>query len=150
MKLLIVKWFTVVDISYAGSNVFTTTEENEAALSLFCELGISSQDQFCLEIEVNLGRKKEKQIFLKTPRDSKLTWQKTLQINNAYLDRSRCWQHLQEAKKKTFSITVSWQKQIKLCVSSQKGELLQISTFSFKSLMLKLTRKLKLFYHVWK
>ena len=37
-------------LSYAGSNVFTTTEENEAALSLFCELGISSQDQFCLEI----------------------------------------------------------------------------------------------------
>ena len=34
--------------------LLTTTEEKEAALSLFCELGISSQDQFCLEIEVNL------------------------------------------------------------------------------------------------
>ena len=40
-------------LSYARSNVITTTEENEAALSLFCELGISSQDQFCLKIEVN-------------------------------------------------------------------------------------------------
>ena len=67
----------------------TTTEENEAALSLFCELGISSQDQFCLEIEVNLWRKKGKQIFSKTVRASKLTWQRTLQMNNAHLDRNR-------------------------------------------------------------
>ena len=36
------------------------TLENEAALELFCELGISSQDQFCLEIEINLWRKKRK------------------------------------------------------------------------------------------
>ena len=27
-------------LSYARSNVITTTEENQAALSLFCELGI--------------------------------------------------------------------------------------------------------------
>ena len=26
--------------------MFTTTEENEAALSLFCDFGIFSQDQF--------------------------------------------------------------------------------------------------------
>ena len=39
--------------------LLTTTEENEAALSLFSDLGISSQDQFWLEIEVNLWRKKE-------------------------------------------------------------------------------------------
>ena len=36
-----------------------TTEEKEAALSMFCELRISLQDQFCLEKEVNLWRKKE-------------------------------------------------------------------------------------------
>ena len=56
----------------------TSTEENEAAMSLFCELGIFSQDHFGLEIEVNLLRKKGKQIFLKTVRASKLTWQGTL------------------------------------------------------------------------
>ena len=28
--------------------MFTTTEENKAALSLFCDFGIFSQDQFCL------------------------------------------------------------------------------------------------------
>ena len=52
--------------------LLTTTEENEAApLLLFCELGISSQDQFCLKIEVNLWRKKGKQIFSKTVRANK-------------------------------------------------------------------------------
>ena len=40
-------------IMLSRSNVFTTTEKNKAVLSLFCELRISSQDQFCLEIEVN-------------------------------------------------------------------------------------------------
>ena len=55
---------------------------------LFCELGISSQNQFCVEIEVNLWRKKGKQIISKTVRASKLTWQRTLQMNNAHLDRS--------------------------------------------------------------
>ena len=55
-----------------------TTAEKEAALSLFCELGISSQDQFCLQIEVNLRRKKGKEIFSKTVGATKLTWQETL------------------------------------------------------------------------
>ena len=45
--------------------LLATTEEKEAALSLFSELGISSQDQFCLEIEVNLWRKKESKYFRK-------------------------------------------------------------------------------------
>ena len=31
-------------------------QKNEAALSLVCELGISSQDQFCLQMGVNLWR----------------------------------------------------------------------------------------------
>ena len=38
---------------------------------------------------------------------------------------------------------MSWEKQIKLCVSSQRGELFKLSTFSFKSLMLKLTKKIR-------
>ena len=61
--------------------------------SLFCELGTSSQDQFCLEIEVYLWRKREKQLFSKTVIASKLTCQRTLEINktnNAHLCRSRC------------------------------------------------------------
>ena len=75
-------WFTVVAFHiYSRINVSNTSEENKAALSLFCELGISSQDQFCLETEVNVWRKKGKQIFSKTVRVSKLTWQKTLQVN---------------------------------------------------------------------
>ena len=45
--------------------MFTTTEENEAALSLFCDFGIFSQDQFCLWIEVNLWRKEEGKYFRK-------------------------------------------------------------------------------------
>ena len=35
-----------------------------------------------------------------------------------------CWQHLQEATKKTFSFTLSWQKQIKLYFSSQNWEVI--------------------------
>ena len=58
--------------------------------------------------------KRGRQIFSKIVRASKLTRQRTLEINNVHLDRSRCWQHLQEATKKTFSFMVSWQKQIKL------------------------------------
>ena len=62
----IAKWFTVVDL-YTLEAMFSLTskEEKEAALSLFCELGISLQDQFCLEIEVNLWRKKESKYFRK-------------------------------------------------------------------------------------
>ena len=45
----IVKRSTVVDFLYARSSVYyNIDEENEAALSLFCELRISSRDQFCL------------------------------------------------------------------------------------------------------
>ena len=57
----IAKWFAVVDF-HTVEVMFslTTTEEGAAALSLFCELGIFSQNQFCLEIEVNLLRKKRK------------------------------------------------------------------------------------------
>ena len=41
----IAKWFTVVDFHMLYVMFLSTaTEENEAALSLFCELGISSQD----------------------------------------------------------------------------------------------------------
>ena len=62
----IAKWFTVVDFhTLEAMFLLTTTEEKEAALSLFSELGISSQDQFCLEIEVNLWRKKESKYFRK-------------------------------------------------------------------------------------
>ena len=76
----IVTGFTVVAFHMCEAMfLLTTTEENEATLSLFCELGISSQDQFCLEIEVNLWRKKGKQIFSKNVRASKLTWQGILQ-----------------------------------------------------------------------
>ena len=75
----IAKWFTVVDFHTLETMfLLTTTAEKEAALSLFCELGISSQDQFCLEIEINLRRIKEKQIFSKTLGATKLTWQGTL------------------------------------------------------------------------
>ena len=59
----IAKWFTVVNF-HTVEVMFssTTTEEGEAALLLFCELGIFSQNQFCLEIEVNLWRKKESKV----------------------------------------------------------------------------------------
>ena len=58
--------FTVVDFhTLEAMFLLTTTEEREAALSLFCELGISSQNQFCLEIEVIYGEKKERKCFQK-------------------------------------------------------------------------------------
>ena len=75
----IAKWFTAVDFhTLEAMFLLTTTAEKVAAFSLFCELEISSQDQFCPEIEANLGRKKGKQILSKTVRASKLTWQRTL------------------------------------------------------------------------
>ena len=43
--------------------MFTTTEENQVALSLFCDFGIFSEDQFCLQIEVNLWRKRKANIL---------------------------------------------------------------------------------------
>ena len=58
----IAKWFTVVDFHMLEAIfLLTTTKEKEAALSLFGELWTSSQNQFCLEIEVNFWRKKGKQ-----------------------------------------------------------------------------------------
>ena len=43
--------------------------------------------------------KKGRQIFLKVVRASKLTRQRTLQINNTHLDWSRCWQHWKKRQK---------------------------------------------------
>ena len=56
--------------------------------------------------------KRGRQILAKIARSSKWTRQKTFEINSAHPGRSPCWQHLQEATKKTFSVSVSWQKQI--------------------------------------
>ena len=56
---------------YTLEAMFITTEKNEAALSLLCELGIFSQDKFCPEIKVNLWEK-GKQIFSRIVRVSKL------------------------------------------------------------------------------
>ena len=43
----IVKWLTVADFhGLAAMFLLTTTEKNKETLSLFCELGISSQDYF--------------------------------------------------------------------------------------------------------
>ena len=39
--------FTVADF-FALEAMFTTTEETDVALSLFCDFGIFSQDQFCV------------------------------------------------------------------------------------------------------
>ena len=127
-----------------------TSEENKAALSLFCELGISSQDQCCLETEVDhdLWRKKGKQIFSKIVRASKLTWQNTLQVKTltsivAAVD-SIC-----KKRQKTFPFTVGWQEQIKLCISSQRGEFFNnISIFSFQSFMIKLKKYTKTIIHL--
>ena len=51
--------------------------------------------------------KKGRQIFSKIVRAGKLTRQRTLQINNANLDRSHCWQHWIEATKKK-KLSHSW------------------------------------------
>ena len=43
---------------YKLEEIFTTAEENEAVVSLFCGLGISLKDEICIETEVNLWEKK--------------------------------------------------------------------------------------------
>ena len=50
---------------YKLEEIFTTAEENEAVVSLFCGLGISLKDEICIETEVNLWGKKGQQIFSK-------------------------------------------------------------------------------------
>ena len=47
-------------------------------------------------------KKGEEFFFSKTVRASKLTKQRTLQINNTYLDRSCCSQYLQKRLKNVF------------------------------------------------
>ena len=43
--------------------MFTTTEKTEAVLLLFCKHGITSKDEICIEIEVNLWEKRTATIF---------------------------------------------------------------------------------------
>ena len=99
--------------------------------------------------------KRGRQIFLKIVSASKLTRQRTWEINNAHLDRSRCWQHLQEATKKTFSFTVSWQKQIKLYYSSQNWVVIWIfgvffSTVEAKAYKTQYKEIKTIICHVWR
>ena len=120
----IAKWFTVVDFhTLEAMFLLTTTEEKEAALSLFSELGISSQDQFCLEIEVNLWRKKRKANNFKNCTSQQVNMERNtvLQINNAHLDRSRCWQHLHEATKTPSHSPWVDEANKALCFFSERG-----------------------------
>ena len=96
--------------------------------------------------------KKGRQIFSTIVRASKLTRQRTLRIYSAHHDRSCCWQHWMKRQKKTFSFTVSWQKQIKLYFSTRNWVVIKFSAFSFKPLMLKLTKidKKTIICHVWR
>ena len=43
--------------------MFTTTEKTEAVLLLFCKHGITSKDEICIEIVVNLWEKRTATIF---------------------------------------------------------------------------------------
>ena len=117
----IVKWVTVADFLNIRWCLPLPGKIKEAALSLFCELGISSQDQFYLQIEVNLWRKKRKANIFENCTCQQVNKAK----NNADKQHSpRSWPLLTSfarSAKKTFSFTVSLQKQIKLYVSSQKG-----------------------------
>ena len=99
----IAKLFTVVDFhTLEAMFLLTTTEEKEAALSLFREVGISSQDQFCLEIVSQFMEKKRKANIFEncTCQQVNIARNTVLHKNNAHFDPSRCWQHLQEATKK--------------------------------------------------
>ena len=100
--------------------VFTTTEENKVAFTVLWFRNFLARPILPINRSYFM-EKRGTQIFSKIVRirASKLTRQRALEINNAHLDRSRCWQRLQEATKKTFSFKVSWQKQIKFYFSSQ-------------------------------
>ena len=92
--------------------------------------------------------KKGKQIFSKTVRASKLTWQGTLHCRYTTLTSIvAAVDSICKKRQKTCLIHGELTGANKLlCVSSQKGELFKLSTFSFQSLMLKLTKKLKLWF----
>ena len=71
--------------------MFTSTEENEVALDCFVISGFSRKTNFAYKWRLIYGDKRNsRQIFSKIVRASKLTRQRTLEINNAHLDRSRC------------------------------------------------------------
>ena len=106
------KWFTVADFLYARSYVYHYRGKRGRFVTVLWFRDFLARPILPIN-RCQFMEKRGRQIFLKIVRASKLTRQRTLEINNAHLDRSRCWQHLQEATKKTFSFTVSWQKQIK-------------------------------------
>ena len=67
--------------------LLTTTEEMEVTLSLFCEVGISLQDKFCLEME----EKRKANIFENCMcQQVNMARNTALQVKNAHLDRSHC------------------------------------------------------------
>ena len=95
--------------------------------------------------------KKGSQIFSKIVRASKLTRQRALQINNALLHRSRCWQHWKKRQKKNFLNHGELTETIK-----DPLFFLELGNNSFKPLMLKLTKigtkwlKHMIICHVWR
>ena len=97
----IAKRFTVVDYhTLEAMFLFTTIEKNKETVTVLWTRDFLPRP-FCLEIKVNLWRKKGKQLFPKTV----VARNSVLQINNTHLNRSHCWQHLQEVTKK---LSHSW------------------------------------------
>ena len=148
----IAKWLTVV--SYSRSNVVIDHCRGKGGrfVTVLWTRDFLARPILPGNRSLFMKKKRKSNIFENcTCQQVNMAKNSALQISNTHFDRSRCWQHLQEATKKTVSFTVSWQKQIKLCVYSQKGELFNLSTFPFQSLMLKLTKKIKtMICHVWK
>ena len=143
----IAKWLTVV--SYSRSNVVIDHCRGKGGrfVTVLWTRDFLARPILPGNRSLFMKKKRKSNIFENcTCQQVNMAKNSALQISNTHFDRSRCWQHLQEATKKTVSFTVSWQKQIKLCVYSQKGELFNLSTFPFQSLMLKLTKKLKLWF----
>ena len=88
--------------------------------------GFSRKTNFPYKWKLIYGQKRKANIFENYTCQQVNYRQRTLEINNAHLDRSRCWQHLQEATTKTFSFTVSWQKQINLYFSTQNWVVISV------------------------
>ena len=75
------------------SKDFMEFKQRESGEFNYCEViyctSLPCKTNFAYTIEVN-QEKKGRQIFSKIVRGSKLTRQRTLQVNNAHLNRSRC------------------------------------------------------------
>ena len=98
----IAKWFTVVDLhTLEAMFLLTTTVEKRPLCHCFVNSGFPRKTNFAWKEKLIYGEKRKENIFENcTCKQVNMAGNTALQLNNAHLDSSRCWQHVQEATKK--------------------------------------------------